>query len=86
MRGISSSNVGIRVPALLTSAKTTTFRPIYWLDGRVRLIDQTRLPMEPSGDAIPIEERPADDVTHQVGVVGEPYEAGLRRIMEAQRG
>ena len=46
MRRISSSNVGIRGPVLLTSAKTTTFRPIYWLDRRVRLIDQTRLPME----------------------------------------
>ena len=30
----------------MTSVKSTSFRPIHWIDGAVSLIDQTRLPME----------------------------------------
>ena len=30
----------------MTSTKATSIRPIHWLDGKVRLIDQTRLPAE----------------------------------------
>ena len=30
----------------MAANKISTFRPIYWLDGKVKLIDQTRLPLE----------------------------------------
>ena len=38
--------VGVFGGRSVATNKISTFRPIYWLNGKVKLIDQTRLPLE----------------------------------------
>ena len=37
---------GVKAPSPVTGEGVTTFRPIAWRDGKVALLDQTRLPLE----------------------------------------